>query len=211
MKNIFAMAILLLILFPNITIASSDIKEVKLDDTSAGSVYFHYNPDLTKLLLKDVTDKDSGILTLKVAELKLSSSSKETIVLEYSEGGSSDPGFMFYKKNNNQLKRLGYLIDGLHILVPGNNLIYIWGHTNSDFNIHKSYKIENDKIEELTQPYYYVGIENKTLTNIIIYESIDFKKSIDNIKKGDIVTVLLIPLCFQDGTNPRPVSPMFIC
>ena len=196
MKNKLSTIILLLILFPNITIASPEIKEVKLDDTSVGSVYFHYNSDLTNLLLKDITDKESEIFTLTVAEIKLSSSSKETFVLEYTEGGSTDPGFLFYKKNNDQLTQLSYLIDGLHILIPGNNFIYIWGHTNSDYNIRRVYKIENDKVEELSQPYYYVGIENKTLTDITIYESIAFKKTIDNIKKGDTVTVLL-----SDGSN----------
>lgn len=171
--------------------AKDKLKTVTLQKTPAGTVTFSYHHKLTQLIMEDVTDSNSGFFTLNVAQLILSPESTDTIIIQYTEGASVDPGFQVYQERNRELVRLCYLIDGLNCTVPGDGYLYISGNTNSQFNVKKKYQLTNGIIIEVKQPFYYLGLESKALADIRIYCTKALKEEIGNVKNGDSVSVIL--------------------
>ena len=185
------LAIFLIWLF-SIEAYSANLKTFEIHRTSKGPVFIHYNPDICTLINKDVTDyQGSNFYTVQVAKVEILPDKKEQFLIEYSEGGSVDPGFIIYKVEKTGLIRLSYLIDGLNIAVPGDGFLYIWGHTNSYFNLRRVYSIVNGTLKEIKQPYYYVGLKSEALVEIKIYKSKNEQELVTAIKKGSPITVIL--------------------
>ena len=62
-------------------------------------------------------------------------------------------------------------VSGLKMYVTGNGNLYVSGHVNSNFNHKRKFSFEEDKITEVKQPYYHVGLKTKTLNPLTIYRS----------------------------------------
>lgn len=160
---------------------------IPMDDET---ISIHYNNKNTTVINKDITDKESMIKTIRLFETKLKTDSNDKYIVDFSEGASGDPQFKVYRNENNKLIYIGYEF-GLELTIPSDGYIYISGHTNNMFNKRKKFIIESDHINEIKQPFYYVGLESKALEDVDIFSDINMSNAIAHLVKGTPVSVML--------------------
>jgi len=160
---------------------------IPMDDET---ITIFYNNKHATVINKDITDKESMIKTIRLLETKLKADSNVKYIVDFSEGASSDPQFKIYRNENNKLIYIGYEF-GLELAIPSDGFIYISGHTNNMYNKRKKIIIDGDHINEIKQPFYYVGLENKTLEDIDIFSDINMSKAVAHLAKGTPVSVIL--------------------
>ena len=188
--KLFSLLVIYALAAFSISAEAKELKVQKIDKTLAGEVFIHYDPKLTKLIMEDRTKKGDS-KRIRIARTKLSHNSSDEFVIDYWAGPSVDPGFLFYHVKNSSLTQVGYSIGGLHLAIPGNGYFYIWGHVNSYFNMRQKFTFKDGRILEVSQPFYYVGLDTQTLVDITIYRTKEQKDVVAKIKKGSSVSVLL--------------------
>lgn len=104
-------------------------------------------------------------------------------------GYCPEPEFYFYDVND--LSKSYGAVGGLNLYIPGNGNLYVSGHVNSNFNNKRKFKFEENKITEVKQPLYYVGLETKTLKPLTLYKTKDMKDVVANLPENYNVQVLL--------------------
>jgi hypothetical protein len=134
-------------------------------------------------------DYDEGAFSVKVMKTKVDRSDKEEYYVLFTAGPSADPRFMFYSEDN--LDEPAFEIWGLHLIVPGSGNLYVSGHANNMFNTRKKFRIVNGRLQEVKQPYYYVGLQTKTLKPITLFESTDYTFIVGNLPANYEIEVLL--------------------
>lgn len=122
----------------------------------------------------NVSFDDYGEPVYPVIFTKINPTQTEDLLVCYTDGASGDPAYQFYKENKGEYDWL-FTIAGTEIFIPGNGFIYVNGHTNNVFDKRKKFKFTGSGVEEVAQPYYYVGLKTKALTNIQLYS--DYKCS----------------------------------
>jgi len=159
-------------------------------ENCCGPVFIHYVPSLTTII-NAATPQESGFTEIRVAKLRLSARSGDTLIVDYTEGGSSDPGFIVSLIEKCGPRRLEWSINGLDFEAPGDGFFYIRGHTNSWFDMRRKFTVEGGNLREVKQPFYYVGLETKTLRQIPIFSTQGCSEYIGRIEEGAPVTVIL--------------------
>lgn len=162
------------------------LASIQIDDT----VTIYYDAALTEIINKDLTE-DGGETVYRVLKTKLNKKDDQYYTINYSAGASADPGFNFFKNTQDSLVDLNIGLGGLVLVIPGNGFIYVSGHVNNMFDVRRKYKIENDKLVEIEQPFYYVGIDAPLKKDLEIYYDEDLKKSLGSLAKGSPVSILL--------------------
>lgn len=84
-----------------------------------------------------------------------------------------------------------YSAEGEKLSVPGDGFVYVSGYTNEPFYKRKQFTIINNRLQEIVQPSYYVGLNSVALKNIDFYSDSTLLNQIDVIQKGDSVSILL--------------------
>ncbi|MFN8346607.1 MAG: hypothetical protein U0X91_16510 [Spirosomataceae bacterium] len=112
---------------------------------------------------------------------------KDSLYVLFSFGPSEDPNFAVGTKEG---KMLGN-INGLEFYLTNNNTFYINGHTNNLFNKKRKFEIRKDTVTEVIQPFYYVGLQSVTLTNVVLYQSKTGPETVASLPKGYKVEVVL--------------------
>ena len=115
------------------------LKKVEMDNIpwGFGPVNFHYNPQITEIIMQDISLKDEeGDLVKKKMLIgtfvpHFVSSFKYEVT--YDAGMSVDPGFIIRNLDGTQVGH----IYAMNFAVPGDGFLYFWGHTNNDFNERK--------------------------------------------------------------------------
>ncbi len=161
------------------------LKTIKVDEYA----YVHYNPEFTTIINKDISQYNIKII--QVLKTKINESDSHNYTIDYSQGPSADPGFLFYRNQGDSLKQIGYYKNGLELFIPSNGYVYISGHTDNMYDQRKKYKVHFDDLVEIKQPYYYVGIKSKLEDFLEIYSDLNYKTSIGKLPIGAPVTVLL--------------------
>ncbi|HPY41308.1 MAG TPA: hypothetical protein PLM98_12380 [Thiolinea sp.] len=162
------------------------LASIYVDDT----VTIYYDKNLTEIINKETT-VEGGEPTYRVLKTKINKDSDQIYTVDYSAGASADPGFNFYKQTGDALKEIEQGIGGLVLIIPGNGFIYVSGHTNSMFDARRKYKIENDKLVEIKQPFYYVGVDTNLKQDLEIFSDETLKTSLGSLAKDSPVSVLL--------------------
>lgn len=106
--------------------------------------------------------------------------------LLYHDTGSASSSFGFVSLDN----KINLGVPADMIIIPGNGNIYSQGHTTECFNRRRKY-IYEEKITEVEQPFYYVGLNTVTTDSIKLYSNINGKYSIINIVDDSEVYVIL--------------------
>ncbi len=148
-----------------------------------------YNQECRTLSTSDplyATEEEGA--NVKLVKTKINASGSEYVVV-FSSGPSADPEFMFYKDGD--FSQAAFSISALHVVVTGNGSIYSSGHTNNMFNNRRKFKVNNNKLVEVQQAHYYVGLKTKTLKAITIYGSERLSSPIANLPKDYNIEVLL--------------------
>jgi hypothetical protein len=160
------------------------------EETCCGPVFIHYVPALTTMV-NDSIPRGGNFVRFIVAKLRLSARSADTLFVEYTEGASADPGFTVSLIEKCGPRRLDWPINGLDFEAPGDGFFYVRGHTNSLFDMRRKFAVEGGNLREVKQPFYYVGLETKTLRQIHIFGALGGGQSMGVIEKGAPVTVVL--------------------
>jgi hypothetical protein len=177
--------------------AGNELETLNLGENASywGPVFIRYVPALTTIINEPIPT-ESGIREIRVAKLRLSSRSTDTLIVDYTEGPSADPGFIIHRIEKCGARRLDWPIDGLELEAPGDGYFYVRGHTNSWFDVRRKFTVEGGNLREVRQPFYYVGLETKTIDQIRLYSSETCIGLIGYVQKGAPITVIL-----SDGWN----------
>jgi len=191
-RVLLAMAILVCGSAASVPVAGDELATLGIggSENCCGPVFIHYVPSLTTIINAAVP-QESGFTKIRVAKLRLSARSGDTLIVDYTEGGSSDPGFIVSLIEKCGPRRLDWPINGLDFEAPGDGFFYIRGHTNSWFDMRRKFTVEGGNLREVKQPFYYVGFETKTLRQIPIFSTQGCSEYIGRIEKGAPVTVIL--------------------
>ncbi len=172
--------------------AGEELATLNLGENAScrGPVFIHYVPSLATII-NAVTPQESGFMEIRVAKLRLSARSADTLVVDYTEGGSCDPGFIISLIEKHGPRRLDWPIHGLDFEAPGDGFFYVRGHTDSWFDMRRKFAVDGGTLREVKQPFYYVGLETKTLRQIPVYGTQGCGEYIGRIEEGAPVTVIL--------------------
>ena len=165
----------------------SYLEKVIIDSLNEFKPTLRYNKNIGELILKKEYDKEVDIVYWIVYKFLLNN---DTILVEFSNGLSDDPGFLISRINETGKKKLGVEF-GINLIIPGNKYLYISGHTNNYYNQRKKFVIENDSLIEINQAFYYVGLKSKTNIKIIIHKDTTFKDTVATLPKNTSVEVIL--------------------
>lgn len=179
---------------PNVA-AAGELATLNLgkDASCWGPVLVHYVPALTTIINEPIPNELETVI--RVAKLRLSTRSADTLLIDYGSGPSCDPGFIIYRIEKGGPRQLGYAF-GLELEAPGDGRFYVRGHTDTWFDKRRAFTVEGGNLREVRQPFYYVGLETKTLKQITIFGGEGFSDEMWFLPAGTPVTVIL-----NDGDN----------
>lgn len=157
---------------------------------------FYYNPEVSTVFNQELDEFlednqninyfsdgcDAGSIVLMQTRI----AGNEYMV---SFGICPEPEFCFQSIGNSEFEE--FFICANKIYVPGNNFIYSEGIVNECFDKRKKFTLINNKISEVKQPYYYVGLKSKTLRPLKLYEDKGLKKLVASLPKNYEVEVLI--------------------
>jgi hypothetical protein len=81
-------------------------------------------------------------------------------------------------------------ITGYSLVIPGNGSIYTSGHVGN-FNVRRKYDFADNKITEVPQPFFYVGLKSYTLRTVNIYQDKTLNKIIATLPPNNEIEILL--------------------
>lgn len=169
----------------NTPVAFDSIKSIQVDDT----VTINYDPSISELINHELgTEYEQGVRVLKT---KINKDSDQYFTVDYSPDPSADPSFIFLKNDKDTAVEPGQGFSGLELFIPGNGFVYISGHTNNMYNQRHILKLVGDKLVEVKQPFYYVGVDANLKQDLEIYSDATLKKSLGTLTKGSPVSVLV--------------------
>ncbi|AYQ35691.1 hypothetical protein [Runella sp. SP2] len=111
----------------------------------------------------------------------------DSLYVLFSHGPSEDPNFMIATKSG---KNLG-TVNGLQLFLTNSTTFYVSGHTNNLFDKRRKFQIKNDTIAEITQPFYYVGLQSVALKELTLYKDKTSKEVVATLPKGYKVEVVM--------------------
>jgi len=164
----------------------------RLSSTTYSDIVVRYDMNIGKLIDSDFADDpQEPVYTIhRFIETKLENSATSIYLIDWYPGPSEDPTFIISMKSGKDEVEVGG-INAKELIIPGNGYIYSSGHTNNMFNTKKKYKIENEKLVEIKQPFYYVGLESFTLMDTVIYRDVKQKQEVARLPKNTKVKVLV--------------------
>ncbi len=182
-------------IFPNLSYITID---------SIYHVDFGYNPKTTRLINKPCylldkkntffCEKDSVYVHWILVGKFKTDRMKDSLNILYSEGMSADPGFEINKENGAKVGEFSCL--DLYINELGT--IYTSGHTNSMFNKRRKFQTQEDTINEIQQPFRYVGIKGRTLKPITLYQEKTGELVVAQLPKNYEIEILLTESSVKD-------------
>ena len=159
-------------------------------DFPAETVRVRYDKALATLLNKPF-DPGAGWNLYQVITTKLSSTTDETFLVVFDPGPSADPNFQIFRgKDVGEDNYLGSM-NGIELSIPGDGFLYVSGHTNTNFNQRRKFRITSHGMEEVVQPFYYVGLQSKTLKPVTLTSDADGGAEVAALPAGAPVEILL--------------------
>jgi len=117
-----------------------------------------------------------------------------------------NPEFTIYDSENPN--KIYGNINADKLFISGNGSIYCSGG-ESTFDAKKKFKIIGDKLTEIKQPYYYIGLKTKTLKTIKLFETINLENEIANLPIDYPVEILLSNKSFNSTKGLYLVKTKF--
>lgn len=133
---------------------------------------------------------EAGVYISRPLRTQLLGPGKGFFTIDCDSGGSWDPGCTVLEEIAGQLKPV-VDIRGLRFVLPGDGNIYVDGHNNTMFNVRRKFEWQDGTFVEVQQPFYYVGVETHTRTDLEMYSTTDYKQVVAILPKGTPVHVLL--------------------
>jgi hypothetical protein len=125
---------------------------------------------------------------LVVAKVRLKADEPRRYYLVFTEGPSADYAFyLMDEKTGDQTEEA----PGEHLALPGDGFLYLWNRSDSTFPKRRLFAMREGKLAETHQPFFYVGLQTKTLAPVTLYQSEGFKEAVTTLPAGAPVEVLL--------------------
>jgi hypothetical protein len=156
-------------------------------------ISFYYQKNKSQILDQKLPDD-----RVKVMLTSLDKSAEKYLIV-FDPGPSGDPSFSFYKADAQEGPPLDIRlsggetypqVNGLDLVMPGNGIIYVAGHTNEMFNKRRKLRLVQGELVEVDQPFYYVGLQTVTTKAIKLYGSKKKDRVVAYLPKGAKVEVL---------------------
>lgn len=162
------------------------IVSISYDESISEVINKQYNElDKSDPFYADECDGDY----IKLIRTKIDKNSNNYYIISYNPSCCCSYGFTIYKDNSpNEI--IG-IIHSARLFIPGNGSIYADGRMWSNYNKRQKFIIKEDTIQEIEQPFKYVGLSSKTLKTINIYSDKDLKIQIASIPTDYEIEVLL--------------------
>ncbi|PWD98648.1 hypothetical protein [Marinilabilia rubra] len=171
------------------------LEKTEVDD----GILLKYNPSSTEVFNTKVTElpqsdpfypqeEGPGMGNVKLVKTRIKPGGSYYYVM-FSWGPSADPSFMFYEEGNTD--KVAFYLSGKRLFIPGNGNVYVDGHTNNMFDTRRKLKLVNGSLNEIKQPFYYVGLKSKTLKPAKLYQSEKINKVIASLPEDYSVEVLI--------------------
>ena len=168
-------------------------------DSSLGGQFDHYGG-----FHRSFGSGETATPTTRILETQVDRASENWYVFDFSLGPSMDPHFIVHRVHGNSTAFVGRLYC-LDLFIPGDGAIYTAGHVNSMFDVRRRYAIEvgasaiidgdiateNDRLTEVPQPFYWVGLETVTTGPLALYSQQLAVAATDTLPAGTPITVLL--------------------
>jgi len=136
--------------------------------------------------LNKVLDKENGVVRL--LSTTLSKDAKARYFVDFDPGPSADPVFIFTdEKTNEVVGRIG----ADSVFIPGNGFVYALGRSNNMHLERQKFEVKGGALEEVKQPFSYVGLETKAKVPLKLTAQKDGGETIANIPKGDSLQVVI--------------------
>jgi len=164
------------------------LDSIKADKFGLGVV--HYNPEITQVL-NDIR-KEPGVGSVnRVLRTKLNLNSNDYFLIEFSPGPSDDPSFTIYKEiKHDSLLNTGS-IGCNQIYLPGNGYIYTIRRNDDMFSRRQKFVVTHDKLLEIKQSYYYVGIKTITIEDVDLFADINLMIPLAFLPQNTQVEIVL--------------------
>jgi hypothetical protein len=146
-----------------------------------------YNKATTRILNEPVND--SYHTPVRVLITRILSTSDEEYLVIFDPGPSFDPAFKIYRIGNGKEQEIK-TIPGEELVIPGNGDVYSIGLANEDFKKRRKYSLKDGTLEEIKQPFYYVGLVSKTRMAIDLYADLDYVSKIAHLPEDSDIEVL---------------------
>lgn len=190
MKTLKLLMLFALILFTPIVASAEPFQHLSVLQVKGaymGSV-IRFNKATTRILNEPVND--SYHTPVRVLITRILSTSDEEYLVIFDPGPSFDPEFKIYRIGNGKEEKIKS-IPGEELIIPGNGDVYSIVQANEYFVKRRKYSLKDGTLEEIKQPFYYVGLVSKTRMAIDLYADIDFVIKIAHLPEGSDVEVLV--------------------
>ena len=149
------------------------------------NAFVFYDPEHTQLINSKDTAKEAepSVLVLKT---RLDNKEKDIYTVLFSPGLSNDPLFTIKKGK----KEVGSFTAN-ELIIPGNGTLYTTGRTNNLFEQKRKYQLRDGKVQEVKQPFLYVGLKTRTKSPVQLYSSMDYKQVLTSLPKNTEIEVLV--------------------
>ena len=117
-----------------------------------------------------------------------------------------NPEFTIYDSDNPH--KIYGNINADKLFITGNGSIYCSGG-ESTFDAKKKFNIIGDKLIEIQQPFYYIGLKTRTLRPIKLFETIDLENEIANLPMDYPVEIILSNKSFNSTKGLYLVKTKF--
>lgn len=156
-------------------------------------IRIHYVDSLSTVINEEMAwsdGEDTLYTNIRLLKTKINSEDTALYTIDFSPGMSADPHFIVYRNDGEQLRRIGWPA-GTELYAPGDGFLYVSGHTNSMFNQRRKYYVDRNRLREVRQPLYYVGMDSETLGDMVIYADVALAEEVERIPAGSWITVLV--------------------
>jgi len=147
-----------------------------------------YQKEQAKLINKEVGDEYT---VYHLFSTKLNSAVNQEFLIVFDNGPSDDPCFHIQLAGQQSQENGLITIRGNELILPGNGFIYAINRSDVNFEMKQKFKVEGQKIVEVKQAFYYVGIKGKTKKAITLYAEKEQKNVVANLPVEYDVEVLL--------------------
>ena len=169
------------------------LKTLNVDgNDSPHATKISYDPALAEVINKPLNaagaanNAEPEVTRLLVAKLDREGQAKYTI--DFDPGPSADPSFII--SNEKSGERIGS-IGADALTVPGNGFIYSTGRTNNLHVERQKFAIRDGKLEEIKQPFSYVGLHTKSNVPLTLTAGKGTGEVIAKLDKDSQLTVVL--------------------
>jgi len=177
---------------PSLDAADGSFPALKRLSTELGFTLY-YNPKLSEVLGSPHPDsaamEESGVEIERPLRTQLNGD-HQWFTIDCDNGPSADLSCTIFRETPQGLNKVATL-GGERFIFPGNGVLYTDGKNDERFDVRRKYTWHDGKLTEVKQPFYYVGLDSRTLVDLDIYSSKDFRQPVAHLPKGTTVTVLL--------------------